>query len=58
MKKRLKKFHEYFCNTNKLYSWWHEQDYHQHVHWVALTAGIVLAVYIVMIDEILSRVNY
>jgi len=41
-----------------VYKWWHEQDYHQHVHLVAMVCGIILAIYIVMIDTITAEVNF
>ena len=50
--------HIYFYENWKWYKWWHEQDYHQHVHYVAMICGIILAVYMVMIDTITSEVSF
>jgi hypothetical protein len=50
--------HQYFYEKWAWYRWWHEQDYHRQVHYVAMMVGIIAAIYFVMIDTILTEVTY
>jgi len=54
----IHKSHIFLTEKWSWYKWWHEQDYHQHVHLVAMVCGIILAIYIVMIDTITAEVNF
>ena len=49
--------HDILCTKCSWYKWWHNQDYHRHIHYLAMITGIIVAVYFVMIDEIMSKVN-
>ncbi|MFA4930864.1 MAG: hypothetical protein WC570_03315 [Patescibacteria group bacterium] len=53
----LNKPHRYLCRQFTWYDWWHRQDIHRHIHYAAMICGLIAAIYYVMIDEILSRVN-
>ncbi len=57
-RKHLVKPHEYCCEKWVWYKWWHKMDYHRHIHYLAMFAGILLAVYFVMIDSIMMEVTY
>lgn len=56
--RHLAPLHGYFYEKWDWYRWWHEQDYHRHVHYLAMIVGIIMAIYFVMIDTILTEITY
>ncbi|MBU0648139.1 hypothetical protein KJ855_03080 [Patescibacteria group bacterium] len=49
--------HCYMRETFGWYKWWHEQDHHRHIHYVAMFVGIIAAGYYLMLEEIFSKIN-
>lgn len=50
-------YHQHLCQRSKTYNKWHQYRYHRHFHYFAVLCGLILAVYFLMIDEILSRIS-
>ncbi|MFZ5392111.1 MAG: hypothetical protein ACOZAR_02845 [Patescibacteria group bacterium] len=50
-------YHRHLSSRSVFYKKWHNYKYHRHFHYFAVFCGLVLALYFIMIDEILSRIT-
>lgn len=49
-------YHQKLSQYLSFYRKWHQFKYHRQIHYFAALCGLILAIYFIMIDEILSQI--